>query len=119
MRFVTVLLGLWVAAAPAETVSVAVLATTDMHGNLYPVDYFNGREVPRGLARIATLIREARKQTPNSLLIDCGDTIQGSPLEYVYQTIVRTGRGPLGISLPSPTLRQDPMMAAMNRLGYD
>jgi hypothetical protein len=31
------------------------------------------------------------------VLIDCGDTIQGTPLEYVYQTYARAGRLPLGL----------------------
>ena len=54
------------AAAQAQTVKVSVLATTDMHGNLYPIDYFTDRPAARGIARIATLIREARADNPNS-----------------------------------------------------
>jgi 2',3'-cyclic-nucleotide 2'-phosphodiesterase/3'-nucleotidase len=94
--------------AHAEQVVVTVLATTDLHGNLYPVDYATGRPANRGLAKIATLIRAAEAENPNHLLIDCGDTIQGTPLEYVHQSAVRSGAS------DSP----DPMMLAMNRLGY-
>lgn len=121
MRFPAVLLalGLSAALAAAESVSVSVLATTDMHGNIYPVDYATGKPVPRGLAKLATLIREERVRHPNSLLIDCGDTIQGSALEYVYQTYVRSGKGPAGLPIPAAGLPADPMMAVMNRLGYD
>ena len=68
----------------AQPVTVTILATTDMHGNLVPVDYVTGQPVARGLAKIATLIREARVGSANSLLIDCGDTIQGTLLESVY-----------------------------------
>src|SRR5215813_1958495 len=106
------------AAAGAETVTVTVLATTDLHGNLLPIDYVTGKPAPRGLAKIATLIRAAEAENPNHLLIDCGDTIQGTPLEYAYQTFVRTGAGPLGLK-PAAPLPDDPMMLAMNRLGYD
>src|SRR3954453_3086284 len=106
------------AIAHAQLVGITVLATTDLHGNLYPIDYVTDKPAPRGLAKIATLIRAARAENPNSLLIDCGDTIQGTPLEYVYQTIVRTGAAPLGLK-PSTPLTADPMMLAMNRLGYD
>ena len=84
-------------AAAAERATVTVLATTDLHGYIYPVDYITGRSVPRGLAVLATLIRQQRAADSGLLLIDCGDTIQGSPLEYVYQTIARTGRAPLGL----------------------
>ncbi|HTS30103.1 MAG TPA: 5'-nucleotidase C-terminal domain-containing protein [Bryobacteraceae bacterium] len=106
------------AIARSQPVVVTVLATTDLHGNLYPVDYATDQPAPRGLAKIATLIRAAESENPNHLLIDCGDTIQGTPLEFVYQTVVRTGTGPLGLKVP-PGLSHDPMMLAMNRLGYD
>src|SRR3954468_20156833 len=85
------------ALAHAQQVGITVLATTDLHGNLYPIDYVTDKPAPRGLAKIATLIRAARAENPNSLLIDCGDTIQGTPLEYVYQTIARTGAAPFGL----------------------
>ncbi|HLK62712.1 MAG TPA: 5'-nucleotidase C-terminal domain-containing protein [Bryobacteraceae bacterium] len=104
--------------ADSQPVVVTVLATTDLHGNLYPIDYGTDQPAPRGLAKIATLIRAAEAENPNHLLIDCGDTIQGSPLEFVYQTIVRTGKGPMGLKPPAG-ISHDPMMMAMNRLAYD
>jgi 2',3'-cyclic-nucleotide 2'-phosphodiesterase/3'-nucleotidase len=99
---------LWAGLAHAEQAVITVLATTDLHGNLYPVDYGTGRPANRGLAKIATLIRAAEAENPNHLLIDCGDTIQGTPLEYVHQNAVRSGT----------STAPDPMMLAMNRLGY-
>jgi 2',3'-cyclic-nucleotide 2'-phosphodiesterase (5'-nucleotidase family) len=92
----------------AERVTVTLLATTDLHGNIYPYDYYTAKPAQRGLAKIATLIRATRHENPNLVLIDCGDTIQGSPLEFVYQRSVRAG------NRPGP----DPMMLAMNELGY-
>ena len=92
-----------------ETVTVTVLATTDTHGSLYPWDYFTRQSAPRGLAAAATLVAQARRESPNTLLIDCGDTIQGSPLESVHQAAVRAGE----------TRSPEPMMLAMNRMGYD
>jgi 2',3'-cyclic-nucleotide 2'-phosphodiesterase/3'-nucleotidase len=107
------------AAGYAQAVTVSLLATTDMHGNLYPIDYFTDRPVARGLAKMATLIKQARAENPNSLLVDCGDTIQGTPLESVYQSYVRTGHLPLGLSFSGPPFEHDPMMLAMNAIGYD
>jgi 2',3'-cyclic-nucleotide 2'-phosphodiesterase/3'-nucleotidase len=96
---------------------VTVLATTDLHGNIFPVDYFTNQPAARGLARLAPLIKSVRAENPNTILIDCGDTIQGSPLEYVYQNYVRTGRLPSGVR--AADLTADPMMLVMNHLRYD
>ena len=117
MRIRAIVLLLIAGLAHTAQVTVTVLATTDMHGNLYPVDYGTDQPAARGLAKMATVIRAAEAENPNHLLIDCGDTIQGTPLEFVYQTLVRTGSGPLGLR-PAKPLERDPMMAAMNRLGY-
>jgi 2',3'-cyclic-nucleotide 2'-phosphodiesterase / 3'-nucleotidase len=86
---------------------ITLLATTDLHGNLFPYDYYTAQPADRGLAKIAALIQAARAENPNNLLIDCGDTIQGTPMEAVYQ-----GKG-------GPGLDHDPMMLAMNAIGYD
>ncbi len=104
--------------ALAGETRVTVLATTDLHGNLYPTDYFTGRPADRGLARLATHIRKVRAENPNTVLIDCGDTIQGSPLESVWQYWVANGRLPLNLAWPGQPPAGDPMMLAMTRLGY-
>lgn len=91
--------------AAEESVTLTVLATTDLHGNIYPYDYLSGREVSRGLAQVATIVREVRARTPHTLLVDCGDTTQGTPLAYVA---ARMRSGEL-----------NPVVAAMNALGYD
>ncbi len=115
-RLVLCLLAL-VPALPGET-KVTVLATTDLHGNIYDTDYFTGRPAARGLARLATCIRNVRAENPNTVLIDCGDTIQGSPLESVWQHWVTHGRLPLNLRWPGRPPSADPMMLAMNHLGY-
>lgn len=107
MSFVSRLgLGLVAVSALAQSVQIRVLATTDLHGNIYPYDYYSGKPAERGLAKLATLIKQER--TANTLLVDCGDTIQGTPLETVHESAVKRGD-------KSP----DPMMLAMNELHYD
>jgi 2',3'-cyclic-nucleotide 2'-phosphodiesterase/3'-nucleotidase len=106
---IALLLGALPATTAAERVTVTVLATTDMHGYLYPYDYFTRQPAARGLAAAATLIAAVRRETPNTLVVDCGDTIQGSPLASVYQAARRA------VEPGTP----EPMMLAMNRVGYD
>ena len=106
------------AAGQARQLTVTLLATTDLHGNIYPVDSYTGQPAARGLARIATLVEAVRRENPNTVLIDCGDTIQGSPVESIYQSYVTRGRLPLGLSFAGAPLDGDPMMLVMNRLGY-
>jgi len=107
------------AGALAGATRVTVIATTDLHGNIYDTDYFTGRPVSRGLARLATIMREVRSENPNTVLIDCGDTIQGTPLESVWQYWVSNGRLPAGLEWSSRPPAVDPMMLVMNSLGYD
>jgi len=114
MIFTRAILALLLAvAAYGQQVTIRVLATTDLHGNIYPYDYFTGQPAARGLAKIATLITQERASNPNAILVDCGDTIQGSPLEFVHQAFVHQTAVRGGATEP------DPMMLVMNRLGYD
>jgi 2',3'-cyclic-nucleotide 2'-phosphodiesterase/3'-nucleotidase len=68
--------------APAgSTATLALLETTDVHANVLGYDYYKlGPDPSFGLDRTAALIAEARKQYPNTLLLDNGDTIQGTAL---------------------------------------
>jgi 2',3'-cyclic-nucleotide 2'-phosphodiesterase (5'-nucleotidase family) len=84
---------------------VVILGTTDMHGRLFPIDYYTNKYDNVGIAKVATLVKETRKNDPNLLLVDSGDTIQGTPLEYFHNK--RNNAPP------------DPMMLAMNTLHYD
>ena len=88
-----------------ERVQITILGTTDLHGNILPLDYYTNKPDNRGLAKIATLIKRVRKEQPNVLLIDSGDTIQGSPLESFHG---RKNNQP-----------PDPMMLTMDSLNYD
>lgn len=61
--------------------TLAILATTDLHGHVLGYDYYRLREMPEiGLDRLAPLIAQARIEYTNTLLVDNGDTIQGSAL---------------------------------------
>lgn len=95
--------------AAGTTAVVAVLETTDVHSNLLGYDYFRLAPEPSlGLDRTAALIAAARKQYPNNLLIDNGDTIQGTALAD-YQALVK----PLACDKTLAVYK------VMNLLGFD
>src|SRR4026208_1177255 len=72
------------ASTAAKRAHIVILGTTDLHGNLFPIDYYTDKADNRGLAKIASLIKQVRKETPNVMLVDSGDTIQGTPLQYYH-----------------------------------
>jgi len=88
-----------------DRVQITILGTTDLHGNINPIDYYTNKPDNRGIAKVATLIKRIRNEQPNVLLIDSGDTIQGSPLESFH-----------GRKNNTPP---DPMMLVMSSLNYD
>lgn len=98
--------------------SFTVMGTTDLHGNVFNWDYFTDKEFDDkdhndvGLAKISTLVNEIREERGrrNTLLIDAGDTIQGTQLSYYYAKIdpITAKHGPV-----------HPMAQAMNSIGYD
>ena len=69
----------------AATVDFRLLETTDLHSNMMDFDYYKDTPTEKfGLVRTVTLIEAARKEAANSVLVDNGDIIQGSPLgDYV------------------------------------
>ena len=101
-----------------KTVRLSVLGTTDLHGNVFNWDYFKNAEYDDtahndiGLAKISTLVAAYRKQvgrhSPAPLMLDAGDTIQGTPLAYYFAKIQPITGGHV-----------HPMAAAMNAIGYD
>ncbi|MET7436807.1 bifunctional metallophosphatase/5'-nucleotidase [Streptomyces sp. NPDC004082] len=98
--------------------ALTVMGTTDLHGHVFNWDYFKDAEYSdakgnaMGLARISTLVEQVREEKGrgNTLLLDAGDTIQGTPLTYYYAKVdpITAEGGPV-----------HPMAQAMNAIGYD
>ena len=89
--------------------TLAVLETTDLHANVHSYDYFKLADDPSyGFERTATLVRAARKEFANTLLVDNGDTIQGTALAD-YEALVK----------PIPCTQQLSQFKAMGVLGFD
>ena len=62
-------------------IELRIMGTTDIHTNLLSYDYYKDSASPNiGLAKTATLVKKARSEVKNSVLVDNGDLIQGTPL---------------------------------------
>jgi len=96
------------AVSAEETRNIVILGTSDIHGNIDNYDYFTD-SVPtgssaRGLTKVETYVKGMLATNPNTILIDNGDTIQGTPLSYYYAV--------LHPEVPNP------LAATMNAMGF-
>ncbi|MFD6735781.1 metallophosphoesterase, partial [Micromonospora aurantiaca] len=100
-----------------KTWDLTILGTSDTHGNVYNWDYYKDAEFDDskhndvGVAKLATLVNQIRAERRGraTLVLDAGDTIQGTPLATYYakqEPITSTGE-------------THPMARAMNILKYD
>jgi 2',3'-cyclic-nucleotide 2'-phosphodiesterase / 3'-nucleotidase len=87
------------------SVTLTLLSTTDSHGHLLALNELTNRPTNEGLAKIATLVRQIRETTPAALLLDCGDTTEGTPFAYYFAM--------KDTSVPNPEI------AAFNAMHYD
>jgi 2',3'-cyclic-nucleotide 2'-phosphodiesterase / 3'-nucleotidase len=95
--------------AEGTRTALALLETTDLHTNVQSYDYFKlAEDKSFGFERVATLIKAARAESPNNLLFDNGDTIQGTALSD-YQAQVN----------PIACDQVLAMYKVMNNIGYD
>lgn len=92
-------------AAEGET-HITIIGTSDTHGNVWGYSYEDMTEsTDDGLARISTYVNQVRAENPNTILVDTGDTIQGTIMtDDLYN---KTPEEP------------HPVITAMNYMGYD
>ena len=92
------------AAGTGET-HITIIGTSDTHGNIWGYSYEDMKEsTGDGLARISTYVNQVRAENPNTILVDAGDTIQG--------TIMTD-------DLYSKDTANHPVPAALNYMKYD
>lgn len=103
----TLLATLIAASVNAATVDLRIMETTDLHSNMMDFDYYKDSATEKfGLVRTASLINAARAEAVNSVLVDNGDVIQGSPMgDYAAAKGLKAGD-------------LHPVYKAMNTLDY-
>ena len=89
----------------AGEILITVLHTNDTHSQIDPI-LDNDKNYPGkgGVARRATLVNRVRKENPNTLLIDAGDVLQGTPyfnfykgeVEYKAMSLIGYDAGTIG-----------------------
>ena len=71
--------------ALAQTVTVKIIETSDVHGAIFPYDLKENKETNSSLARVTTYLKEQRADTNQIVfLLDNGDILQGDPVVYYY-----------------------------------
>ncbi|SEK84410.1 bifunctional UDP-sugar hydrolase/5'-nucleotidase [Paenibacillus sp. OK003] len=88
------------------TASFDIMVTSDLHGAIRPIHYNTNAYRPAGLALLASLIRRERERSPELLLVDNGDLLQGSPLASYAASFVSNHE-------------VHPFINVLNELGYD
>ncbi|GGE77390.1 bifunctional 2',3'-cyclic-nucleotide 2'-phosphodiesterase/3'-nucleotidase [Priestia taiwanensis] len=83
--------------ASAETkeaeVALRILGTSDLHTHLTNYDYYQTKEDNNvGLTRTALLIKQAKQENENTILLDNGDALQGNPLGDYTASVKKTGK---------------------------
>ena len=68
----------------ADTV-ITILHTNDTHSQIDPLPANDRNAGKGGVARRATLVKRVRKENPNTLLVDAGDVLQGTPYFNFYK----------------------------------
>jgi len=90
-------------------VKMRLMETTDIHTNLLNYDYYKDAPYEKvGLVKTASLVKQARSEVKNSLLVDNGDLIQGTPLGTYKATVKPLKKGEV-----------HPVFKAMNEMDYD
>ncbi|TVR74053.1 MAG: bifunctional metallophosphatase/5'-nucleotidase [Marinilabiliales bacterium] len=89
-----------------ETLSISIIATSDVHGLLFPWDFTGDVPADGSLARVYSYVKEQREKPGTEvILLDAGDILQGQPLVY-YSNFIDTARVHI-------------VPEVMNRIGYD
>ena len=82
---------------------IRLIATSDVHGYVLPYGYSDNMDIGQGLLKIKSTIESLRDE--NTLVIDNGDILQGSPLLTYYYA--------------HRNKYANPIVSCVNDIGYD
>ncbi|WP_252898218.1 metallophosphoesterase [Apilactobacillus ozensis] len=68
---------------------INILTTSDTHGFIFPTNYVkNNEEMPFGMLKVASCLKDLKKKLDNVVTIDNGDFLEGSPLAYYIAKVL-------------------------------
>ena len=82
-----------------------LIATSDMHGSLFPYDFIRNSTAATSQMHVASFVEEQRAKDQSVVLLDNGDVLQGQPIVYYYNFV----------ETKAPHI----VPAVMNDMGYD
>lgn len=88
-----------------NTEEVTLLYTSDIHGHASPLLYGTNEEADLGLAKYATVVKQAKDKYKSLIVLDNGDLIQGTPFMSHY--------------VKEYSNKENPMIGIMNQIGID
>ena len=95
-----------------DQIELRVMETSDLHTNIMDYNYYKDAEDQTiGLARVASIVKSARAEVQNSVLVDNGDLLQGSPMGDYMADEFKKNNNELADTHPA--------YKAMNLLDYD
>ena len=108
LAMVLSILPMTLAAEDTDLGEFVVLSTTDMHGRCWDKNVLNDTNTNNSMLNVATAVAGIRAEHENVILLDNGDTYQGTPISSYQLTLQKLGQ----TDLPNP------MALCMKEIGY-
>ena len=70
--------------------NINVLYTTDVHGAIFPYSFTEEKAVNNSMSQVFSYIQAVRDTSVNVIVLDNGDFLQGTPVNYYYNYVEPT-----------------------------
>ena len=77
---------------PNPTISLTIAATGDLHGWISNQLFFPKQKKVHGVFHLLPMIHALRKNHPELILLDAGDTLQGDPIMHYHHLFPQQGK---------------------------
>ena len=78
---------IFIASASLCAQNINILYTTDVHGAIFPYSFTEEKSVNNSMSQVYSYIKSVRDTSDNVIVLDNGDFLQGTPVNYYYNYI--------------------------------